>query len=252
MFDEAMTDFSSPRSRLNRPPIYQGDADPTSPQPARVAGRAVPTSDHPDRNPASRDVDQRLGDFAPQAGQRATREVAGALAVAAVFVVASVVFYIGFADTADSSGAGLGNLQVSNLVLGLTIGVALLLAGVGLVRWSRVLMAGNPIVEHTAAGGLPQNGFGEDLAGRKLGRRPLILNAALGALALLPLPAVLALRGFDPDASTRRAQTAWVEGVRLLTDQSYRPIRVSDLQVGEMVNVMPAACSTCPSRDRRE
>ena len=243
-----MTDFSSPRSRPNRPPVYQGDEDPTSPQPARVAGRTVPASDHPDRAPASRDVDQRLGDFAPQAGQRASREVAGALAVAAVFVVASAVFYIGFADTAGSSGAGLGNLQVSNLVLGLTIGVALLLAGVGLVRWSRVLMTNNPIVEHTVAGGLPQNGFGEGPAGRKLRRRPLIRNAALGALALLPLPAVLALRGFDPDASRRRAQTAWAEGVRLLTDQSYRPIRASDLQVGEMVNVMPASFLDLPEQ----
>ncbi|HEX6339024.1 MAG TPA: Rieske (2Fe-2S) protein [Jiangellaceae bacterium] len=198
----------------------------------------------------SRDADPPT-DVEPRAGQRATREVAGALAVAAVFVIASVVFYIGFADPADASGAGLGNLRVSNLVLGLMIGLALLIAGVGVARWSRAITTGTRIVEQRNsfdAGGPAHQGSGYGPIGSWLGRRRLIRNSLVGALALLPLPAVLALRAVDPDASSRRAQTAWTEGVRLLTDLSYRPIRVSDLQVGEMVNVMPASFLDLPEQ----
>ena len=207
------------------------------------------TAFHPDLEPAAEDVDERLSDAEPRAGQRATRELSGALAVAALFVVASVVFYIGFADTADGSANNLGDLKASNLVLGLSLGVGLLFAGVAAVRWSRVLPTGNRIVEVRDAfdaGGRPQEGSGDGPADRSLGRRRLIRNSVLGALALLPLPAVLTRRGVYPDANTARAQTAWAPGVRLLTDRTFLPIRASDLQVGEMVSVMPAGFLDLP------
>lgn len=89
------------------------------------------TAFHPDLEPAARDVDERLSDVALRAGQRATRELSGALAVAALFVIASVIFYIGFADTVDGKGSSLRDVKGSNLALGLTLGVGLLLAGIG-------------------------------------------------------------------------------------------------------------------------
>ena len=71
------------------------------------------TAFHPDLEPAARDVDERLSDVALRAGQRATRELSGALAVAALFVIASVVFYIGFADPVNGSRNSLADLPAS-------------------------------------------------------------------------------------------------------------------------------------------
>lgn len=244
-----MTDFTSPRSRLSRPLTTRGNVDRTHPElagevePDEPVGGPVPDPGLPDARP-------RLTDVEPRARQRATREIAGAFAVAAVFVIASVVFYIGFADKAGGDEANIGNLHVSNLVLGLTLGLAVLLAGVGVVHWSRGLMTGTEVVEHRNAddvGDSTQQDSGGGATGSGFGRRRLIRNSLLGALALLPLPAVVALRGLDPVPGNKRERTAWAEGVRLLTDVSYRPIRASDLQVGELVGVMPASFLDLPN-----
>ena len=244
-----MTDSSSPRSGPSRPPTTRGDADGPRPQLARDVRRGVPAGDYPVRNPDLRDANPWPTPAEPTARRRAKRQIAGMLAGSVVLVIATVVFYLGFRVEARGEDVSVGDVQISNLVPGLTLGLALLLAGVGVVRWSRAVMASTQIIEHRDAddaGGRPQKGSGNGAAGNGLGRRRLIRNSVLGALALLPLSAVLALRGVDPDASSRRAKTAWAEGVRLLTDLSYRPIRASDLQVGEMVSVMPASFLDLP------
>lgn len=168
-------------------------------------------------------------------------------AVAAVLVFAAVVVQFGFSTSGDD--VNIGDLRTSNLVLGLTLGLALLLAGVGVVHWSRVLTGSTEIVEHRGADGggdsSPEDS-GDGPRGVGVGRRRLIRRSLLGALALLPLPAVLAVRSRDSVAGTGRGHTAWAEGVRLLTDASYKPIRASDLQVGEMVSVMPASFLDLP------
>jgi ubiquinol-cytochrome c reductase iron-sulfur subunit len=207
-----MTDHSSPRWRLGPLTTPRSDAGP------------------------------RFTDVEPGGRRRARRHVAGLFAVATVLVIASVVFYFGVSDEAGRD-INVGDLQISNLVLGLTLGLALLLAGVGVVHWSRALLTSTEVVEHRSSddgGGSTREASGGAAKSSLLGRRRLIRNFLLGALALLPLPAVVALRGLDPMASTRRRHTTWAEGVRLLTDVSYRPIRASDLEVGAMVSVMPA------------
>lgn len=182
----------------------------------------------------------------PPARRHAPRQVAGLFIVAVSLVVAAAIFYFGFSG--DGLGAdGVGEVRVTNLVIGLTLGLALLLAGVGVVHWSRVLMPGPDVVERSSDdASVPAQRDSGAVRGARLGRRRLIRNSLLGALALLPVPAVWALRRFDPAASTGRERTAWTEGVRLLTDVGSRPIRVSDLQVGEMVSVMPASYLELP------
>jgi ubiquinol-cytochrome c reductase iron-sulfur subunit len=210
-----MTDFASPGSRLSRQLTTRGDADRLSPEKRR----------------------------------RAMQQVAGAFGVSAVLVSAVIVFYFGVSVEARGDAVDLGGLQNSNLVLGLTLGFALLLAGVGAVHWSRVLMTSTEIVERRGADDLVvsiQRGSGGGATGTGLGRRRLIRNTLLGALALLPLPAVAALRKLEPGPAHSRGRTGWAAGARLLTDLSYRPIRASDLQVGEMVSVMPASFLDLP------
>jgi ubiquinol-cytochrome c reductase iron-sulfur subunit len=82
-------------------------------------------------------------------------------AVAAVLAIASVVAY--FSVETVGSEANVGDLQIFNLVLGFTLGLALLLAGVGGVHWSRALMTSTEIVEHRGtddAGDSVQQGAG--------------------------------------------------------------------------------------------
>jgi ubiquinol-cytochrome c reductase iron-sulfur subunit len=244
-----MTDFSSPRSRLSRPLTTRGDADRTRPELAREVERGVPVRGHPVPDPGLPDANPRLTDVEPRARRRAKRQVAGMFAVSAVLVIAAVVFYFGFRVEARGDDVDVGDLQISNLVLGLTLGLFLLLAGVGVVHWSRVLMTGTEIVEHRDAddvGDSMQQDSGEGATGSGFGRRRLIRNSLLGAVALLPVPTVVALRGLERVPGHKRERTAWAEGVRLLTDISYLPIRASDLQIGGMVSVLPASFLDLP------
>jgi ubiquinol-cytochrome c reductase iron-sulfur subunit len=106
------------------------------------------------------------------------------------------------------------------------------------------------VVEHRSSddgGGSTREASGGAAKSSLLGRRRLIRAFLRGTLALLPLPTVVALRGLDPTPDEKHEHTAWAEGVRLLTDIGYRPIRASDLQVGAMVNVMPASLLDLPA-----
>jgi ubiquinol-cytochrome c reductase iron-sulfur subunit len=210
-----MTDPSSPESCLSRQLTTPGDADRTR----------------------------------PEARRRARRQVAGLFAGSAVLVIAAVVLYFGVSVEARGDYVDVGELKISNLVLGLTLGLAPLLAGVGAVHRSRVQMTSTEIVEQGDAGDAGDAGQQRSSGGTTgggLGRRRLIRNLLLGALALLPLPAVAALRRLEPVPAHRRERTAWAAGVRLLTDLSYRPVRASDLQVGAMLSVMPASFLDLP------
>lgn len=238
-----MTDSSPPQARQSRQPTTRGVADRMRRGLPRDLEPGVPERDHPVPDPGLPHAAPRLTDVEPTARRRARRQVAGLLAASALLGTAAVAFYSGFSDEGSGAGATSGGLQASNLMLGLTLGLALLLAGAGVVHWSRALMTDTEVVEHRSAEDAsdtlrPESGSGERRT--RLGRRRLIRNSLLAALALLPLPAVIALRARDPVASTRREHTAWAEGVRLLSDVSYQPVRVSDIQVGDMVNIMPA------------
>lgn len=204
--------------------------------------------DHRVADPGLPDVNPRATGVEFEARRRARRQVVGMLAVATLLVLAAVVFYFGFTGDAPERDVDLGDLRNSNLALGLALGVGLLVAGIGVVQWSRLLMIDTRVVElrtPSDAGRSTRRRFGGG-TGDGLGRRRLLRNALFGALVLLPLPAVVALRGLEAGAPARREHTAWDEGVRLLTDGGYRPIRVSDIQAGEMVSVMPASFLDLP------
>lgn len=203
----------------------------------------------PVRDPGPRDPRPQLAEIESRRRRRVKRQIAGMVAVAAVLVLVSVVFYFAFRVAAGEGGVNLGDLQVHNLGFGLTLGLALLLLGGGMVSWSRSLTNSTEIVERRKASGAVEPGAeGIDRVAKRggLGRRRLIRSSLLGALVLLPLPAIVALRGLDPAQAAKRRHTVWAEGVRLLTDPTHKPIRASDLQVGELVNVMPASFLELP------
>jgi ubiquinol-cytochrome c reductase iron-sulfur subunit len=77
-----------------------------------------------------------------------------------------------------------------------------------------------------------------------LGRRKLIGGALGGALGLIVVPAVVLFADLGPwpTADLRKRtieRTIWAEGVKLVNDITQRPLKASDLELGQLVNAQP-------------
>ena len=191
------------------------------------------------------DVDERLA-------KRAERQVAGLFVLSAVFTVLFFVSYFVF-KVGDNWDVG-GGLGASNVALGLTLGLALLCIGVGIIQWARKLMADHEMVEMRH----PARSSDEDreatiealnvgLEESGLGRRPLIRNSLFGAIGVIALAPIVLLRDLGPTPSqVENAEegkglehTIWKAGVRVVRDVVGTPIRAADLQIGDLVNAVP-------------
>jgi ubiquinol-cytochrome c reductase iron-sulfur subunit len=166
-------------------------------------------------------------------------------ALAALMSVLFVVAYFAF-EIGDEPDLFLG-MGASNLFLGLTLGLALLLIGVGAIQWARKLMSDVEIVEmrHPAASSdedreaaLAALRQGTEDSG--IARRPLVRNTLIGALAMLGLPAIVALRDLGPLPGNVLAHTVWRRGMRIVNDVSGTPIRPDEVEIGQLVNAEPA------------
>jgi ubiquinol-cytochrome c reductase iron-sulfur subunit len=118
-------------------------------------------------------------------------------------------------STSRTSWDTFAGFGASNLFLGLTLGFALLLIGVGVIHWARKLMGDHEISElrHPAASSeedrakvLADLAQGLDESG--IARRPLVRNTLLGALGFLGVPAVVALTDLGPVATPAAQEDA--------------------------------------------
>ena len=195
----------------------------------------------PLENPGLPAHQQRPTDVDPALERRAELQVSAMFVLAAVLALAFCVAY--FTVDLDSRYLGLG---ASNLALGLTLGLSLLLIGIGAIQWAKKLMSDHEMIEyrHSAAGtqadreeavaafqaGSEESGFG---------RRKLIRNSLLGSMAMLGLPAVVVFGDLGPLPGIQLEQTVWRRGMRVVVDVAGTPIRPSELQIGELVNAEP-------------
>jgi ubiquinol-cytochrome c reductase iron-sulfur subunit len=188
----------------------------------------------------------RPTDVDPRAEKRAERQVAGFFIAAMLCVVLFVVFFFAL-DIQDNhdTAAGLG---ASTLALGVTFGLALLFIGIGIIQWARKLMADHEMTEqrHPArssdedrASSLEALTVGTEESG--IARRPLIRNTLLGALGLVGITPILALRDLGPLPGDTLLSTPWTEGMRVVVDVLGTPIKPSDLELGTLVNGQPSA-----------
>jgi ubiquinol-cytochrome c reductase iron-sulfur subunit len=173
--------------------------------------------------------------------------------LASVMIIASIVAYFVFQIDGGDGGVDVGDVQISNFALGMTLGLALLLIGLGAIQWARALMTSPDVVherhelrstDEVRAATLADYETG--VAETGFARRTLLRNSLLGALTLLPLPIVVALRDLGPMPGNVKAHTIWGEGVRVLTDVTFEPIRADQLEVGQLVNAMPATFEDLP------
>jgi ubiquinol-cytochrome c reductase iron-sulfur subunit len=198
-------------------------------------------------NPGLPDHHHRMADIDPRAAKRAERQVATLFGISALGTLTVIIGYFAVPLLPDAGvNESLGRLQVSNLVMGLGLFVALFGIGAGAVHWAKTLMPDEERVEyrHEQRGTDEERAvaleiLAEGNAEAGLGRRPLIRNSLLGALALVPLPSVLFLRDLGPMPGKNLSTTIWKKGTRLVSDPEGNPIKASDLSIGSVVHVQP-------------
>jgi quinol---cytochrome c reductase iron-sulfur subunit len=190
-----------------------------------------------EHTPRPTDVDER-------AAKRAERQIATMFGLAALFSILFCVAYFVFQignnpDTILGYGA-------SNVALGLTLGLALLLIGVGAIQWARKLMSDVEIAEdrHALASSETDReeaiaAFNVGVSDSGIGRRPLIRNSLIGAVAALGLPAIVALRDLGPLPGTKLETTVWRKGMRVVNDVAGTPIRPEEVEIGQLINAEP-------------
>ncbi|MFI5731376.1 Rieske 2Fe-2S domain-containing protein [Kribbella sp. NPDC051587] len=200
----------------------------------------------PIADPGLEPHEYRITDVDPKAADRAERQVATMFTLAGLLALGACVAY--FAIPRDATlvfGPLSGN--ANNMVIGLCLGLALFLIGAGAIQWAKQLMVDTEIVElrHDANSTPEQKadimaGFSEGAAESGFGRRKLIRRSLLGAMGLLGLPAVVLLRDLGPLPGRSLYNTIWAKGIRVVNDVTDRPIKPSDLIVGQLVNAQPA------------
>jgi ubiquinol-cytochrome c reductase iron-sulfur subunit len=208
--------------------------DPHAPIPAEP----IDNPGLPQHQPRPTDVDKA-------AAKRAERQIATMFGLSALLSVAFVVAYFAF-EVGEDTDTFLG-LGSSNLFLGLSLGLSLLLIGIGAIQWARKLMTDVEIVEDRHPAASSQQDRDEALAAlRQVGedtgiaRRPLITTTLVGALAMLGLPAIVGLRDLGPLPGNALAHTVWRKGMRIVHDVSGAPIRPDQVEIGQLVNAEPA------------
>ncbi|MCC6497916.1 MAG: Rieske (2Fe-2S) protein [Propionibacteriaceae bacterium] len=202
-------------------------------------------------DPGLEEHEHRFTDVDEAAADRAYRRIVGMLAAVPVLVVAFLVVYFGVPKEAQLVLFG-ANLQMQTVLLGLTGGLATLLIGIAAIAWARSLMSDEEIVGDRHGAASPPEARQRVLADLETGieasgirRRKLIGSGMAGALGLIAVPALITLADLGPwpTAALRKEtieKTIWAEGIRLVNDVNYLPLKASELVVGQLVNAVPA------------
>ena len=189
----------------------------------------------------------RLSDVDPKAAKRAERQVATLFGISALGTLLTLVAYFSIKfDTPMSFVEHMARTRLSTELLGIGLTLALFGVGAGAVHWAKTLMPDEERVEdrHLQRGSDADRQdavsiLKEGAAESGLGRRPLIRNSLIGALALAPLPAVAFLRDTGPMPGNNLSTTMWKANQKLLTDPQGTPVKASDLRIGSVVHIVP-------------
>ncbi|TCC50172.1 Rieske (2Fe-2S) protein [Kribbella capetownensis] len=188
----------------------------------------------------------RITDIDPKAADRVERQVSAMFTLAGLLALGSCVAY--FAIPRDSTIAfGPLSGNANNMIIGLCIGLALFLLGAGAIQWAKKLMVDEEISEdrHPAHSSPEQiadisDAFKQGVAESGFTRRKLIRRGLFTGLGLLGLPAIVLLRDLGPLPGRALFNTIWAKGIRVVNDVTDRPIKPSDMIVGQLVNAAPA------------
>ncbi|GAA4970362.1 ubiquinol-cytochrome c reductase iron-sulfur subunit [Kineococcus glutinatus] len=216
------------------------------PSPGHGTSTAVSTATeerHPERftDPGLPPHRHRMGDTDPRAARRAERQVALLFVLSMIGTLGIIAAIIGlkYDNTFE-------RISLSTKAIGLAMFLSLFCLGVGAVHWAKTLLPDDERIDyrHRQRGTDAERAKavailkeGADEAG--LGRRPLIRNTLIGALALFPIPAVFFFRDTGPLPEGALSRTWWEEGKYLAKDPEGGRILAADVSLGSVVHVMP-------------
>lgn len=223
---------------------------PQQPQPgdelAPVGDASPAAAADPIADPGLPAHQNRPTDDDPAMERRAEKQIAGMFGAACVLLVLFCVAYVALDPNPETGQTFLG-LGASNLALGLTLGLALTLIGLGAIQWAKKLMGDHELVEERHPIGsdpedmaVTKEAWATGVAESGFGRRPLVRNTLIGSLALLGLPAIVLLRDLGPLPGNKLSITVWEKGMRVVNDVSGEPIRPEDVEIGQLINAEPS------------
>lgn len=230
-------------------PFYGGPDDDYTPEQLAAMNR-----DELDRLGARYDGVEILHvDPGPEPGspmeRRALRQVGLVFTLAGVFAFLFVVVYVGsgwfLPDWHWQITEG-GWSALFTPLLGLFMGLAMALVGIGLVLFTKKLLPHETAVQDkhdgpnfdrvTAGATLVRGYHNSGLARRKLITRSLgFMGAGLGLMLIMPLGGLIK----NPNKGNPLGTTEWAKGVRLVRNDG-TPIRPGDQEPGSMETVFPA------------
>ncbi len=205
----------------------QGNPDGHGSAPAKLG--YSPVADIPHK-PRATDTD-------PKAARRAERQVASMFLLSMLFVVLFVVAYVAIDKTSVVYIPVMGEVGASNVALGFTMGMAILLIGTAAIQWAKKLMPDVEVVQQRHDMVSPKRATLEAEANYERGKEEsgfvrfrLIRRTLIGAMVLFPIPLVVMLRDlWTPTEYTEGkspadllSTTLWTGGMRIVADGTYQ------------------------------
>jgi ubiquinol-cytochrome c reductase iron-sulfur subunit len=196
----------------------------------------------------------RAADDDPRAAKRAERQVATLFGLSMLATLVFLVSYFAIPDEATFFLPGVGKTKTQNIVLGLSLGFAIFLIGIGAVHWAKTLMSDEEIVEerHLQASTTEERAkavqvVAAGVESTQMARRPVLKYTLGGALGLFALPLGLQVAGsLGPVTVEELKHTIWDpkdnnggKPVRLMRDPEMTPIRLDEVTLGSVFHVMP-------------
>lgn len=188
----------------------------------------------------------RQTDVDPRAEKRAEQQVAILFLISAIGTVLLITSYIFVPRDLTFFFPILGDANAQQLGIGLGMAISLFFIGAGAIHWAKQLMSDEEVVAHRHEFRSDEKDRAafvqaakEGAAAAGLGRRPLIKRTLGLALGLTALPPIVLLRDLGPTPGKQLEETNWRAGVRLVTEPGDRPIKVTDLEVGGVVQTQP-------------
>ncbi|MFF5702776.1 Rieske 2Fe-2S domain-containing protein [Streptomyces sp. NPDC012794] len=207
---------------------------------------AVAVADDPFADPGLPVHKPRIQDIDERAAKRSERTVAMLFTLSMLATIGFIAAFVSIPVEKIVYIFPVGKVSALNFALGLTLGAALFCIGAGAVHWARTLMSDVEVADErheVAASPEVKAKVMQDFAAGAnesgIARRPLIRNTMLGALALLPLSAVVILRDLGPLPEDKLRKTLWSKGKLLINQNTMEPLRPEDVLVGSLTFAMP-------------
>jgi ubiquinol-cytochrome c reductase iron-sulfur subunit len=208
---------------------------------AEAAAYSIPSDDEGSHivPPSAFGVEHDPAQVDPREERFAEWQVAALFGLTALGVIITIVGYLTI-----NPHRHLG--RTLNYVIGGGLTLALIALGAGFCLWAKKLLPHGTAVQERGPHHSPEE---EELRAEEtffagatqmgLGTRPLLRRSLLGALALLPLPALLFLRDLGPLPHSRLRHTGWRAGSKLVDVETKLPIKIGDIEIGGIATVMP-------------